>query len=302
MNEVINLLKKEKIGKILVDEPIKKYNTYKIGGNTKILVFPKDVEKLISTIDILKENNIKYKVIGKGSNLIFSDKDYDGCLIKLDEFNDLEINDTIVKVGAGYSLMKLALEITKRGLSGLEFATGIPGSVGGAVFMNAGAYKSDMGYVVSEITVLDTDTLKVKKLYNSELKFHYRTSLLQDNSNLICLNATIVLKTGNKKEMLEIVNDRKRRRLLTQPLEYPSAGSVFRNPEDVPAGKLIEDAGLKGKSIGGAMVSRKHANFIINYNNATGNDIYNLINLVKNQVYEKYKIRLRQEQEFVNWD
>ena len=102
--------------------------------------------------------------------------------------------------------------------------------------------------------------------------------------------------------MLEIVNDRKRRRLLTQPLEYPSAGSVFRNPEDVPAGKLIEDAGLKGKSIGGAMVSRKHANFIINYNNATGNDIYNLINLVKNQVYEKYKIRLRQEQEFVNWD
>lgn len=302
MDNVIRLLRKEKVGKVLVDESIKKYNTYKIGGIAKIVVMPKDIDKLIYTIKTLKENKIKYKIIGRGSNLIFSDMDYEGCLIRLDEFNKIEINDTVVKVGAGYSLMKLALEVTKRGLSGLEFATGIPGSVGGAVFMNAGAYKLDMGYVTSEVEVLDTNNLEVTTLYNSELDFHYRSSYLQTHTNLICISATMILKKGDKKEMLEIVDDRKQRRLLSQPLEYPSAGSVFRNPENIPAGKLIEDVGLKGKTIGGAMVSRKHANFIINYNNATGNDIYNLINLVKNEVYEKNNIKLKEEQEFVNWD
>ncbi len=301
MGEVIKLLKKEKIGKILLNESIKKYNTYKIGGIARIVVFPKNTDKLIKTIKILNDTKTKYKIIGKGSNLIFSDKDYDGCLIKLDEFNNLEIDDTIVKVGAGYSLMKLANEVTKKGLSGLEFATGIPGSVGGAVFMNAGAYKSDMGYVVSEVKLLD-DKLKVITMYNSELDFHYRTSFLQKHPKYICLEVTMVLQPGDKKEMLEIIDDRRRRRLLTQPLEYPSAGSVFRNPIDVPAGKLIEDAGLKGKTIGGAMVSRKHANFIINYNNASSNDIYNLINLVKNEIYKKDKIKLKEEQEFVNWE
>ena len=301
MKEVINKLKKEKIGKILENESIKKYNTYKIGGVARIVCIPENTKKLITTLKILKENNIKYKVIGKGSNLIFSDKDYEGCLIRLDEFNKVSVDDIVVKVGAGYSLMKLALEMTKNGLSGLEFATGIPGSVGGAVFMNAGAYKSDMGYIVSEIKVIN-DKYEIETLYNNELNFHYRSSYLQDNPNLICIEATLVLSHGDKKEMMEIVNDRKRRRLMTQPLEYPSAGSVFRNPDNVPAGKLIEDAGLKGKQVGGAMVSRKHANFIINYDNASGNDIYNLINIVKNEVYNKDKIMLKQEQEFVNWD
>ncbi|MBQ7140111.1 MAG: UDP-N-acetylmuramate dehydrogenase [Bacilli bacterium] len=301
MKDIISLIEKQKIGKVLIDEPLKKYNTYKIGGIAKCIVFPKNEEKLIKLLKIIKDNNIKFKVIGKGSNIIFSSKDYDGILIRLDEFNKIEVDDIKVVVGAGYSLMKLALEMTKKGLSGLEFATGIPGSIGGAVYMNAGAYNSDMGYIVSEVKVIDPN-LNIITLYNKDLDFHYRTSFFQKNPEYICIEATIILKNADKKIMMDIIEDRKRRRLMTQPLEYPSAGSVFRNPENVPAGKLIEDAGLKGKTIGGAMVSKKHANFIINYDNATSDDIYNLINLVKKEIKEKTGIELKQEQEFVNWE
>ena len=301
MENIIQLVDKYKIGKIIVDEPLKKYNTYKIGGNAKYIIYPKNEEKLIILLKYIKENNIKYKVIGKGSNLIFSSKPYDGVIIKLDEFNNLDIEDTIVTVGAGYSIMKLAIEMTKKGLSGLEFATGIPGSVGGAVFMNAGAYNSDMGYIVSEVKVIDPN-FNIVTLYNSDLDFHYRTSFLQKNPEYICIEAKLVLKHGDRKEMIEIIEDRKQRRLLTQPLEFPSAGSVFRNPDIAPAGKLIEDAGLKGKTIGGAMISKKHANFIINTGGATGEDIYNLINLVKNEIKKKTGVELKQEQEFVNWE
>ena len=301
MENIIKLIDKYKIGKILCNEPLKKYNTYKIGGTAKCVVFPKNEEKLLKLQRIIKENNIKYKILGKASNVIFSSKPFDGIIIKLDEFNDFSINDTIIKVGAGYSLMKLALEMTKKGLSGLEFATGIPGSVGGAVYMNAGAYNSDMGYVVSEIKAIDPN-LNIVTLYNKDLDFHYRTSFLQKNKDYICIEATIVLKPGNKKEMIEIIEDRKHRRLMTQPLEYPSAGSVFRNPKNIPAGKLIEDSKLKGKMIGGAMVSKKHANFIINYNNATGEDVYNLIDFVKKEVKKQTGVELKQEQEFVNWE
>lgn len=301
MKDIISLIEKHKIGKVLIDEPLKKYNTYKIGGIAKCIVFPKNEKKLIELLKIIKDNNIKYKVIGKGSNLIFSSKDYDGILIRLDEFNDLKIDDIKIVVGAGYSLMKLALEMTKKGLSGLEFATGIPGSIGGAIYMNAGAYNSDMGYIVSEVKVIDPN-LNIVTLYNKDLDFHYRTSFFQKNPEYVCIEATIILKKADKKIMMEIIEDRKRRRLMTQPLEYPSAGSVFRNPENVPAGKLIEDAGLKGKTIGGAMVSKKHANFIINYDNATSEDVYNLINLVKKEIKEKNGIELKQEQEFVNWE
>jgi len=301
MKEIINLIDKYKIGKFLCDEPLKKYNTYKIGGIAKCIVFPKNEEKLLILLKLIKENNIKYKILGKGSNVIFSSKVFDGIIIKLDELNQLYIDDTVVTVGAGYSLMKLALEMTKKGLSGLEFATGIPGTVGGAVFMNAGAYNSDMGYIVSEIKAIDPN-LNIVTLYNSDLNFHYRTSFLQKNKNYICIEAKLVLKHGDKNLMMEIVEDRKQRRLLTQPLEYPSAGSVFRNPESIPAGKLIEDVRLKGKMIGGAMVSKKHANFIINYNNATSDDIYNLINYVKNEVKKQTGVELKQEQEYVNWE
>lgn len=296
---MIEKLKKLRVGKVINNPKMSDYTTYKVGGNAIALVYPTDVNNLIKLLTYLRENNIKYKILGNGSNLIFSDNKYEGVIINLSEFNKLEINDTIVIVGAGYNLIKLSLKTARMGLSGLEFASGIPGTIGGAIFMNAGAYKSDIGYIVSEVKVLTPD-LKVKTLYNKDLDFHYRSSFLQKNKDYICLEAKLVLKHGDANSIMEVIADRKQRRLLTQPLEYPSAGSVFRNPENDFAGRLIEELGYKGKNIGGAYVSEKHANFIINKDHATASDIRNLINEIKDKVKEKYGIELKVEQEFVD--
>ncbi len=295
---IVEELKKLNIGEVLENVSLKKYTTYHIGGHAIALVYPNDVYGLIELIKFLRNNNIKYKVIGRGSNLIFSSELYDGVLIKLDKFDKLEIKENEIVVGSGYQLIKLATKLSRIGYTGIEFATGIPGSVGGAVFMNAGAYKSDMGYIVKCVKVLTPD-LKIAELTNYDLNFHYRSSFLQSNPGYICLEATIILKKGNPEEIMQLIEDRKKRRIETQPLEYPSAGSVFRNPEGDYAGRLIEEIGYKGKKIGGAMVSTKHANFIINYNNATGEDIKNLINEIKTIVKDKYGIELKVEQEFV---
>ena len=296
---MVNLenLKKLKCGKIEADVNLAKYNTYKISCNAKYMAFPENEEQLIKLLSYLQENNIKYKILGGGANLIF-EHDYLGVLIKLDHFDKLVIEDTKIKVGAGYNLMKLAIKVSKLGLTGMEFATGIPGTIGGAIFNNAGAYKSDMGYIVESIIALTPD-LKIKKIYNKDLNFHYRTSFLKENEGFICLSANIILKHGKKDEILNIIEDRKQRRFMTQPLDYPSAGSVFRNPSDSYAGMLIENIGYKGKVIGGAKVSEKHANFIINYNKASGSDIVKLINEIKSKVKEKYDIDLILEQEIV---
>lgn len=295
--DIINEIKKLKVGKVLSNIDLKKYTTYKLNEKALGVVYPKDIESLVNLLSFLEKNDIKYKIIGNGSNLIFT-KYYNGILIKLDEFNNLEINDNIITVGAGYSLVKLAYKAATLGLSGLEFASGIPGTVGGAVFMNAGAYKSDMGYVVQSIRVLTPD-LHIINMKNEELDFHYRTSFLMKNSGYICLEATIKLEKKDKNEILEIIEDRKNRRIESQPLEYPSAGSVFRNPEGDFAGRLVESIGYKGKSINGAKVSEKHANFIINTGNATGNDIINLITEIKDKVKKEYGITLKLEQEIV---
>ena len=301
MKKIIREIKRKKIGKYLENVSMSKYTTYRVGGKAALFVFPENVLKLIDLIKLLRENNINYKVIGNGSNLIFSDKEYEGVIIKLDRFNHLKINDTIINVGAGYNLMKLAYEVSRMGLSGLEFATGIPGTVGGSVFMNAGAYKSDMGYIVSSVRVLTPD-LKIKELFNIDLDFHYRTSFLQKNPDYICLDVNIVLKHANKKEIMAVIENRKQKRLLSQPLEFPSAGSVFRNPPDDFAGRLIEECNLKGYQKGGALVSPKHANFIVNIDNATADDVRDLILEVKETVKEKQGVDLMIEQEFVNWE
>lgn len=296
---MIEKLKKLKVGKVIVEPKMSNYTTYKVGGNALAIVYPDNLNDLIKLLKFLKENNIKHKVLGNGSNLIFSDETYEGVLIKLTEFDNLEINDTVITVGAGYNLPKLCMKVAKLGLAGLEFAAGIPGTVGGAVFMNAGAYKSDMGYIVSEVKVIDKN-LNIKTLYNKDLDFHYRSSYLQRHKDLICIEAKIVLRKGDAKAIMDVIADRKQRRLLTQPLEYPSAGSVFRNPENDYAGRLIEELGYKGKNIGGAYVSEKHANFIINKGNAKASDVRNLINEIKEKVKEKYNIDLIVEQEFVD--
>lgn len=285
------------IGEVQTNVDLKTLTTYKLDGKALCVVSPDDVNGLIKLLKYLRENNIKHKIIGNGSNLIFS-KNYEGVLIKLDSFQNLEIVGNRITVGAGYSLMKLALRVSRMGLSGLEFAAGIPGSIGGAVFMNAGAYKSDMGYIVSSVKVLNPD-LEIEVLDNREMDFHYRTSFLQKHPDYICLEATIFLQKGNTNEIMEVINDRKQRRIETQPLEYPSAGSVFRNPEGDYAGRLIESIGYKGKKVGDAMVSLKHANFIINTGHASGEDIKTLIEEIKNKVKQEYDIELKVEQEFV---
>ncbi len=295
--EITNI-KKIKCGKILEEVDLKKYTTFKLESKARYLVIPKSISELVNLLKFLRTNNIKHKIIGNGSNLIFLNSYYDGVLIKLEELKDLKIYDNKVIVGSGYSLIKLANKMSRLGYTGLEFATGIPGTVGGAVYMNAGAYNSDMGYIVSEIKVL-TPSLEIKTIYNKDLNFHYRQSFLQKNKDYICLEATIILKKGNKEEILELIEERKSRRLMSQPLEYPSAGSVFRNPANDYAGRLIEEIGYKGKKIGGAQVSEKHANFIINTGNATGKDVSSLIYEIKDKVKKKYNIELKVEQEFI---
>ena len=302
MKEFFEEVEKESIGKIEKEVFMSKYTTYKVGGLATAIIYPKTVEKLVTLIRILKKYKIKYKVIGNGSNLLFSDKKYNGIIIKLNNLDNIEIVDNKITVGAGYQLIRLSMLAAKKGLTGLEFASGIPGTVGGAVFMNAGAYKSDMGYIVRKVKVLTPEN-EIINLTNKEMDFHYRTSFLQKHPNYICLEVTLRLKRGKKEEIEKLIKDRRKRRLQTQPLEYPSAGSVFRNPSpEEPAGKIIEEIGLKGVSKGGAEISRKHANFIINTGGASASDIKYLIDYARNSVKENRNIDLKVEQEFVNWE
>lgn len=299
---IVSKIEKAEIGKVERNPLLSKYTTYKVGGKALAIVYPKNVDCLIKLLRLLKENDVKYKILGNGSNLLFSDSLFEGIIIKLSSFNEVEFfGNNKVRVGAGYSLIKLSLLTAKKGLAGLEFASGIPGTVGGAAFMNAGAYKSDMGYVVQEVKVLTPD-YKIITLENKELNFHYRSSFLQKHPEYICLEVIIKLKKGDREILNEVINERRERRRESQPLEYPSAGSVFRNPDGGFAGKMIEDLGLKGYSNGGAKVSEKHANFIINYNKATSKDIKELIDYVHDAVLKEYNVDLKIEQEFVNWE
>lgn len=298
LEEIINLLEND--GDIKENVSLKTLTTLKVGGISKYVFYPKDVTSLKKALTLFKETNINYKIFGNGSNIIPSDKIYDGVIIKLSSLNNLKINDEVIEVEAGYSLMKLAKEVIKLGLSGLEWANGIPGTIGGAVYMNAGAYKQDMSFVLEKITALD-ENMNIVTLNKDELDFSYRHSRLMEE-NLICLSATLKLEKKDISLIEEVVNKRKEKRMETQPLEYPSAGSVFRNPFNDFAGRLVEECNLKGKQIGGAMISLKHANFIINKDNATGNDVLDLINLAKKEVKEKFNIELKQEQELFNFD
>lgn len=299
MEEFINVLKTKDLGMIKYNEPLSKYTTYKVGGNAKVVAFPKDFLCLKGLLKLIKQYCIKYKVIGNGSNLLFSSKEYDGIIIILSNLNKISINKNQLICESGASSISAAMKASNSGLSGLEFLTGIPGSIGGAVYMNAGAYGSDIQSVINSIKVINNN-LEIVTLTKDMLDFSYRKSILQDK-DYICLEVTFDLKSINKDIILNKINEYKIKRKNSQPLEYPSAGSVFRNPINNYAGKLIKETDLKGMKIGGAEVSTKHANFIINKDNATPEDIYNLINLVHRRVLEKHNIDLKIEQEFVNW-
>ncbi len=301
MKEIVELLKENNVGRILENVPLSHYTSYRVGGIARLLVYPKTTDQLILLLKLCRENKIRHMVLGNGSNTLFSDKPYEGVIIKLDEMNEVVFDKNKVTVGSGYSLQKLSYLAAKRSLSGLEFASGIPGTIGGAVYMNAGAYKSDMGYIVSKVKVLTND-YKVISMVNRECHFHYRSSFFQKHKDYIILEATLNLVPGDKSTIETIMKERLSRRMESQPLEFPSAGSVFRNPEGMFAGKMIEDLGLKGLTKGGAQVSNKHANFIINIGKAKSQDIMDLIIFVRDTVLENYGVKLQVEQEFINWE
>ena len=276
---------------------LKKYNTYKIDSMCNYLIYPKNEIELIELLKYLKENKIEYLILGGGSNIILS-KPYFEVVIKLDKFNQIEINDNKVIVGAGVSLISLSNLCMKKGLNGLAFAGGIPGTVGASIAMNAGAYKEDMASIVKTIKVI-TPECEIKTLLKDELNYSYRNSFLKENKNYICIEAELELNYESPDKIKEVMDNRRQRRIESQPLDMPSAGSVFRNPEGLSAGKLIDDIGLKGYTIGGAQISNKHANFIVNIGSATYDDIIQLIKYIQKKVKEEYNIELLLEQEII---
>lgn len=276
-------------------------NTYRIKTQTKYLLHPCNEEDVQKFVNYAKKKHLSYFVLGNGSNVILSDTMYDGVIVKLDQMRQIEYQENEVTVGAGVMLNFLARDCLEHGLCGLEWASGIPGTVGGAIFGNAEAYKTATFTYLKSVRYLTPDGV-IKTSPKEELSHDYRTSFFKENPGHIILEAVFCLPIGDKKKSLELIADRLQRRLASQPLEYPSAGSVFRNPSPtLPSGKLIDELGLKGTRIGDAMVSVKHANFIINLGNATGKDIRSLIQLVHDKVEEAYHIDLILEQEYKDW-
>lgn len=286
----------KKVCKTLENENLKNYNTYKLDCSASYVVFPSNIDELTKILKILKEYNSKWFVLGNGSNVILPSH-YDGVIIKLSNFNKCNINGNEIYVESGYMLNKLAQELSNKGYTGIEWATGIPGTIGGSICGNAGAYKSSMSEIIKDVTILDNND--VITLSNKELNFDYRDSILKHKNGIVVLSCNIKLEKGNTEEIKKTIEERTLKRIETQPLDYPSCGSVFRNPEGLSAGKLIDDLGLKGYQIGGARISEKHANFIINYNSATSEDIIKLIDLIKEKIKKNYNIDLVIEQEII---
>lgn len=280
------------------DVSLKNYNTYKIVSKSDYLIEVSSIEGLINLIKNLKEKNIDFMILGNGSNVILDDY-FKGAIIKLSGFDYVNINNKKVVVGAGTMMAKLTMSTINENLTGLEWAVNIPGTIGGSIVGNAGAYNSEIFDNLISIKVLNND-FEVVDMPKDKFIYEYRHTNIKE-LGLIVLEVTFLLEDGKKEESLQIIQDRCERRKISQPLDMPSAGSVFRNPEGDYAGRLIEMVGLKGKKIGGAEVSNKHANFIVNAGNATSNDVKSLIKLIKEEVKKEFNIDLVLEQEIINW-
>lgn len=289
----------KEFGIVLENGSLKDYNTYKIGGNAKYIVKPSSVDNLINLIEYLKKENINFLVIGKGSNIILPDEDFDGVLILLDNLNKYVIKDNVVEVEAGIVLGTFIMNLVNNNLGGLENLCGIPGTLGGAIVGNAGCYGSLISDYLVSVTYLENGTIKT--ISKNNCNFSYRDSIFKRDKNKIILSCKFELNKSNKEDMLEVIKENTLKRKNSQPLEYPNAGSVFRNPEGVAAGKLIEDLGLKNYNINGASVSNKHANFIINKDNAESKDIVTLIEFIQEKVEKEYGIKLILEQEIIKY-
>lgn len=283
---------------VLEEASLLNNNTYKIPSICKYLITVNEIDGLIELLKYLRNNNIKYFILGAGSNVVLGDY-FDGAVIKLNGLNYVNINDLDVVVGAGTMMGRLTMKTVEANLTGLEWAINIPGTVGGSIVGNAGAYNSEMFDSLVSIKVLN-DNLEIQSIKKEDLIYNYRHTNIKE-LKLVVLEGTFRLDKGNKEESLELIKDRCERRCQSQPLDMPSAGSVFRNPDGDYAGRLIEQVGLKGKTLGGAQISLKHANFIVNTGSATSKDIKNLIELVQKEVKDKFDIDLIVEQEILDW-
>lgn len=281
--------------RLLIDEPMDKHTTFRVGGRADAYISVKSRSELKELLGILKEEEVPYYVIGNGSNLLVSDKGYRGVIIEIGSLMaGIEATEDGLRAEAGVLLSTLGMTACRMGLKGLEFATGIPGSVGGAMVMNAGAYGGEMSQVVKEVVLFDPEKMEELTLSNSEMDFGYRRSIVKDKK-LIVTAVEFSLEKGDEKDIKAVIDELAKKRRDKQPLEYPSAGSTFKRPEGFYAGALIEESGLKGYSVGGAQVSEKHAGFVINKGKATALDVYCLIREVKEQVYADSGIILEPE-------
>ncbi|PMD70230.1 UDP-N-acetylmuramate dehydrogenase [Companilactobacillus nuruki] len=276
-----------------LNEPLSKYTFTKTGGPADVLAFPKTREELVEIVDTARVNQIPITIIGNASNLIIKDGGIQGIVIILPNFHKIEVSETKVTAEAGATIINTTIAAQKAGLTGIEFAAGIPGSVGGAVFMNAGAYGGEIKDVFESAEVLLPDG-HITTLTHDDMEFSYRHSTVQDDGGIV-ISATFALKRGNKETIQEEMDRLNELRRSKQPLEYPSCGSVFKRPKGHFTGPLIIKAGLQGKIIGGAQVSMKHAGFIVNIKHATATDYLNLIHLIQKTVKEKFDVELHTE-------
>ncbi len=298
MNELYKNLTSCIRGNVLKDEPLKNHTYFKIGGPAALFAEPEDTEDLKTILSLIKKYEVNSFIIGNGTNLLVSDCGYDGIIVKIGEkFNYFNREGNVVTAGAGVLLSVLAKYLAREGLAGFEFASGIPGYLGGAVYMNAGAYGGEMKQVVKSVKCMSTDG-SIHVFSNEDMEFSYRHSKITD-SEYIVLEAELELMSGNNEEIAALIRDLNEKRISKQPLHLPSAGSTFKRPENGYASKLIEDAGLKGLIHNGAMVSDKHCGFIVNIDNASCEDVLELMRIVISTVDDKFGIRLEPEVKIV---
>ena len=284
--------------RVLLEEPMKRHTTFRIGGPAEIFVIPDNIEDVRKIIEICNAEDIPYFILGNGSNLLVSDKGYRGVVIQIDRnFGTVEIKGTEIHASAGALLSAIAAAARKEALTGFEFAGGIPGTLGGAVVMNAGAYGGELKDVLKSVTVMDQKG-NIFEIPAEELQMGYRTSIIK-TAGYIVLNAVLSLKEGNPEEIKKLTRELSEQRISKQPLEYPSAGSTFKRPEGYFAGKLIMDSGLRGYQVGGAQVSEKHCGFVINTGDATAEDVCSLMENVIEIVHEKFGVTLEPEVKFL---
>lgn len=277
------------------NEPMKKHITFKAGGPAAYLVTPDNTDTLAGVIKLCKESRVRYQIIGNGSNVLFTDNGYDGVVIIIgSKMSAIKVDNNVVNAGAGAKLAALASEAAANSLTGLEFASGIPGTVGGAIVMNAGAYGGEIKDVIISAAVYDCENDEILILGNEELELGYRHSVIQKKEYIV-LGACFELRHGDRDEINEKMKDLNDRRKSKQPLSYASAGSTFKRPEGYYAGGLIEECGLKGFGVGGAKVSEKHAGFVVNTGGASASDILSVIKHVQNTVYAQKNVMLEPE-------